>query len=34
MKSNDFLQALNAERRPDAEVFKKPQYAGIMNIVT
>ncbi len=34
MKYNDFLRNLSSERRPDADVFKKPQYAGIMNIVT
>jgi len=34
MSSNDFLQALSEDRSKDAEVLKKPQYAGIMNMVT
>lgn len=34
MEHIDFLKTLSAERSKDAEVLKKPQYAGIMNIVT
>lgn len=34
MSSNDFLQALSEDRSKDAKVLKKPQYAGIMNMVT
>ena len=34
MSHNDFLKSLSIDRSKDAEVFKKPEYAGIMNIVT